>query len=79
MIPIEEVWSAWLAEAFSPKASIEGLSDSGGPRFAGVDSKLVISMDKMIKSAGDQASEVALEVQQQIAKLIKVGKGIKGR
>ena len=33
----------------------------------------------MIKSAGDQASEVALEVQQLIAKLIKVGKGIKGR
>ena len=32
----------------------------------------------MIKSAGDQASEVALEVQQLIAKLIKAGKGTEG-
>ena len=36
-------------------------------------------MDKMIKSAGDQASEVALEVQQLVAKLIEVRRGIKGR
>ena len=35
-------------------------------------------MDKMIKSAGDQAIEV-VEVQQLIAKLIRVGKGTKGR
>ena len=33
--------------------------DSGGSRFAGADSKLVRSVGKMIKSAGDQASEVA--------------------
>ena len=48
-------------------ASVKSLSDSGGSRFAGVGSKLVKSMDKMIKSVGDQASEVALEVQQLIA------------
>ena len=64
--PDSEAWSAWLAESFSPHVSIESLSTSGGSRLAGVD-----SMDKMIKSAGDQASEVALEVQQLIAKLIK--------
>ena len=36
-------------------------------------------MDKMIKSSSDQASEVALEVQQLIARMMKVGKGVKGR
>ena len=44
--PDSEAWSAWLAEAFSPKATVEALSNSGGSRFAGVDSKLVMSMDK---------------------------------
>ena len=45
------------------------------PIAAGVDSELVTSMCRIIKSAGDQASEVALEVQQLLSKLIKVGKG----
>ena len=44
--PDSEAWSAWLAEAFSPKATIDALSESGGSRLAGVDSKLATSMDK---------------------------------
>ena len=59
--------------------ALDELSDSGGSRFSGIDSKLVISLEKMIKSAGDQASEVALEIQQLTTRLIKVGKAVKGR
>ena len=72
--PDSDAWSKWLYESFQTSTTVDELSDSGGSRFSGIDSKLVISLEKMIKSAGDQASEVALEIQQLTTRLIKVAK-----
>ena len=60
--PNHEEWISWINPAFRPDPDIEGLSDSGDIKFKSIDVKLGVAMTAMLKSAGDAAMDLYLDV-----------------
>ena len=78
--PNHEDWIEWLAPAFGLHPDIEALGDSGPTKFKSIDVKLALAMQSMLKSAGDNASDLFLDVNRRANKSVRThGKLIKGR
>ena len=78
--PNHEEWIAWLNPAFRPSPDIDGLNDSGHIKFKSIDIKLGIAMAAMLKSAGDIALDLYLDINRKSNKYIRdESKLIKGR
>ena len=54
---------SWLAGAFVVNPDLDFLADSGGERFAMMDLKLALSLQTMLRSAPDDAKDVAHDIQ----------------
>ena len=78
--PNHEEWISWLNPAFRPNPDIDALNDSGHIKFKSIDIKLGIAMSAMLKSAGDIALDLYLDVNRKSSKYVRTeSKLIKGR
>ena len=79
--PSHEEWISWINPAFRPDPDIEGMSDSGHLKFKSIDIKLGVAMTAMLKSAGDAAMDLYLDVNHRANKYVRDSnnKLIKGR
>ena len=78
--PNHEEWISWINPAFRPDPDIEGMSDSGHIKFKSIDVKLGVAMTAMLKSAGDVAMDLYLDVNRMANRYVrKDSKLIKGR
>ena len=72
--PNHEEWISGLQPAFRPDPDIDGMIEPGHIKFKSIDVKLGVAMTSMLKSAGDTASDLYLDVNRYFrseAKLIK--------
>ena len=60
--PNHEEWISWIQPAFRPNPDIEGMNDSGHLKLKSIDVKLGLAMTAMLKSAGDVAADLYLDV-----------------
>ena len=78
--PNHEDWINWIRPAFRPHPDIEGLNESGHIKFKSIGVKLGVAMTAMLKSAGDTASDLYLDVNRTANRYVRTeGKLIKGR
>ena len=78
--PNHEEWIAWMNPAFRPNPDIDALNDSGHIKFKSIDIKLGIAMSATLKSAGDVALDLYLDVNRKSSKyVVEESKLIKGR
>ena len=69
--PNHEEWISWINPAFRPDPDIEGMSDSGHLKYKSIDIKLGVAMTAILKSAGDAAMDLYLDVNRKANKYVR--------
>ena len=78
--PNHEEWISWLQPAFRPDPDIDRMIGSGRIKFKSIDAKLGVAVTSLLKSAGDTASDLYLDVNRKANRYVRTeSKLIKGR
>ena len=79
--PNQEDWIGWLEPAFQIFRDNEALNESGRIKFKSIDVKLAAAMTSMLRTAGDQASDLLLEINRKANQCVRSSsrKIMKGR
>ncbi|CAE7274956.1 unnamed protein product [Symbiodinium sp. KB8] len=78
--PNHEEWVSWLQPAFRPDPDIDRMIESGRIKFKSIDAKLGVAVTSLLKSAGDTASDLYLDVNRKANRYVRTeSKLIKGR